>query len=90
VFDWDEANIRHLAAHGVTPMEAEEALFHEPLDLDAQIRGGEQRSTHLGETNAGRILFVIVTWRGDSIRVVTAYPAKLKWRRLYAANKKNS
>jgi uncharacterized DUF497 family protein len=90
MFDWDEANIRHLAAHGVTPIEAQEVLLQTPLDLDAQIRGGEQRSTHLGETKAGRILFVIVTWRGDSIRVVTAYPAKLKWRRLYADHKKNS
>jgi len=90
LFDWDEANIQHLAAHGVTPMEAEEVLQNEPLELDVQIRAGEERFTQLGETEAGRILFVIVTWRGNLIRVVTAYPAKLKWRRLYADNKKNS
>jgi hypothetical protein len=26
VFDWDDANEEHLARHGVTPEEAEEAL----------------------------------------------------------------
>ena len=90
MFDWDEANVGHLAVHGVVPVEAEEVLLHEPLELDAQIRGGELRFTHLGETAAGRILVVVATWRGDLIRVITAYPAKLKWRRNYATYKKSS
>jgi hypothetical protein len=32
-FDWDEANMRHIARHGVTPEEAEEAVTNDPLEL---------------------------------------------------------
>jgi hypothetical protein len=34
IFDWDDANLLHIAQHDVTPEEAEYVLFHDPLDLD--------------------------------------------------------
>ncbi len=40
-FDWDEANIGHIAEHGVTPSEAEEVIGNQPLDLDYELREGE-------------------------------------------------
>jgi uncharacterized DUF497 family protein len=56
-FDWDEANERHLARHGVAPEEAEEALT-DPRRLGASAYAieGEQRWAFLGATTDGRVL----------------------------------
>lgn len=43
--------------------------------MECQIQNCEERFVHLGETKSGRILFVIVTVREDTLRVVTAFPA---------------
>ena len=74
-FDWDEANIAHIAEHGVSPFEAEEVVIRNPLDLDYSVRDSEPRFRQVGETVAGRILAVITTERNNLTRVVTAYPA---------------
>ena len=42
---------------------------------------------HLGETLAGRVLFVIVTERDDQLRVVTAFQADRKSRKFYSLKK---
>jgi uncharacterized DUF497 family protein len=55
-FDWDRANIEHIAKHGVTPAEAEQVVLNDPVDLTLQLRDGEERTPQIGETNAGRIL----------------------------------
>jgi uncharacterized DUF497 family protein len=86
-FDWDAANIRHIARHKVSPEEAEQVIENNPLDLTRRIVNGEERIVHLGETTAGRILFVIVTNRDELIRVVTAYRAKRAVRKFYATQK---
>ena len=36
-FDWDEANIEHIARHNVMPEEAEQVLGHDPLELEPQF-----------------------------------------------------
>jgi len=36
-FEWDKANREHVARHGVTPEEAEEAILGEPLDTELQV-----------------------------------------------------
>jgi uncharacterized DUF497 family protein len=74
-FEWDDANIAHIAEHGVSPEEAEEVVLRNPLDLDYSVRDGEPRFRQVGETVAGRILAVITTERRGLTRVVTAYPA---------------
>jgi hypothetical protein len=46
MFDWDDANIRHIAAHGVEPEEAEEALT-DPRRVPGtayNVPGGDGRS----------------------------------------------
>jgi uncharacterized protein len=86
-FDWDAANIRHIARHKVSPEEAEQVVENNPLDLEVQLVHGEERFIHLGETKAGRILFVVAIERDGLIRVVTAYPATRAMRKLYAAQK---
>jgi hypothetical protein len=50
MFDWDEANIRHIAEHGVLPSEAEEVILRSPLDLDtryAMVKYGFARRERL-------------------------------------------
>jgi hypothetical protein len=41
-FDWDEANIGHVARHSVLPEEAEQVILNDPVDLGMDIveRGG--------------------------------------------------
>jgi len=77
-FDWDEHNIGHIAEHNVTPYEAEQVLLNDPIDLEFQNEeGNEERWPYIGETNARRILRVVITMRGERIRVVTAFePSK--------------
>ncbi len=88
-FIWDSYNINHIAPHGVAPEEAEQVLQNDPFDLQTEFRNGEYRTTHIGETDAARILIVLVTLRDDRIRVVTAYPAKPILRRFYAHQKES-
>jgi uncharacterized DUF497 family protein len=75
MFDWDAANIAHIAEHDVLPSEAEEVITNNPLDLDYAVRNGEMRLRQAGETMGGRILAVISVFRNERTRVVTAYPA---------------
>jgi uncharacterized protein len=86
-FDWDAANIRHIARHKVTPEEAEQVVENNPLDLAGQLVNGEERILHLGETAAGRVLVVITTERDGLIRVVTAHPATRQMRKFYVTQK---
>jgi len=36
-FDWDEANIGHVARHRVLPEEAEQVILGDPVDLGMEI-----------------------------------------------------
>ena len=83
VFDWDEVNIRHLARHSVSPVEAEQSYFSNPLLIEEQWIQGESRYLALGETQASRRLaFVFTVWR-DKVRFVTAYPMTVSQQELY-------
>ena len=86
VFDWDEENRGHIAKHRVSAAEAEQVVLNDPIDLTVQVSGGEERIVQVGETNKGRILIVVTTWRKEMIRVVTAYPAPKQLRMLYLRN----
>src|SRR6266478_3916050 len=72
-FDWDEANIGHVARHSVLPEEAEQVILNDPVDLGMEIVEGEERYLNLGATVQRRVLLVVTTWREDRIRVVTAF-----------------
>jgi uncharacterized DUF497 family protein len=72
-FDWDEANIDHIARHGVTTEEAEQVVLEDPIDISVDLVEGEERYQQLGMTRRGRILFVVTTWRENRLRVVTAF-----------------
>lgn len=72
-FDWDEANVGHVARHQVQPVEAEQVILNDPLDLGMEFVEGEERFVNVGATSQGRILLVVTTWREDHVRVVTAF-----------------
>lgn len=83
LFDWDSANIGHIAEHDVTPEEAEAVILGHPLDIGLEVVDGEERSSHVGETNQGRVLWVVITFRGERMRVVTAFEPDKQWKVFY-------
>jgi len=87
LFDWDDENRTHIAAHSVSCSEAEQVITNEPFDLEFQVMNHEERFVQLGETNAGRILVVVSTWRKNLIRVITAFDANKAMKRVYIAQK---
>ena len=83
-FDWDEHNIGHIAAHNVIPEEAEQVLLGDPLDLGFEKdESDEERWSYIGETNAGRILQVVITVRFGKVRVVTAFSPIRRFEQIY-------
>jgi uncharacterized DUF497 family protein len=87
-FEWDDANIAHVAEHDVTPEEAEQALLNDPLELGFDAGpGGEERWAYLGETDESRMLQVVITLRGERIRVVTAFEPVRRLRVFYLETK---
>lgn len=72
-FEWDEANLGHVARHGVEPWEAEEAVIDpDRVGASARKTSGERRFAVVGATGSGRMLFVVFTQRGERLRVITA------------------
>ena len=88
-FDWDAANLSHIAGHGVTPEDAADVLNNDPVELDYQVVEGEERWVAVGVTNRGRFLVVVWTIRGSTIRVVTAFDADKRYQRAYLAQRGN-
>ena len=58
----------------MTPEEAEDVFFHEPLVVRSDVRHSkdEKRYYALGQTAAGRRLFIVFTVRRKLIRVISA------------------
>lgn len=83
-FDWDDANREHIARHDVTPEEAEQAMRNNPFDLEAQDDTDDlTRYKQVGETDAGRILVILSTVRGNAIRILTAWDAPRAYKDFY-------
>ena len=75
-FDWDEGNsYKNWERHQVTPEEAEDVFFHDPLVVYGDSRHSrktkEKRYYALGQTGMGRRLFVAFTIRTKLIRVIS-------------------
>jgi uncharacterized protein len=88
VFDWDDENRAHIAVHKVSCVEAEQVIDNEPFDIELQTENGEERFLQLGETDPGRILFVVSTWRNDMIRIITAFDAPKSMKKMFIAQKR--
>jgi uncharacterized DUF497 family protein len=83
MFEWDRNNLRKIRAHHIKREEAEQGLLNDPIPVYEQEVAGEVSFVYYGETNAGRLLAVIVTERNDCVRVVTAYDLDAGQRRDY-------
>ncbi len=84
-FDWDEKNESHIAEHGVTAFEVEEAiLFCEPL----YQRSRKGKYVAYAVTEDGRYLFVVfVIKNGGRVRVISARDMTWKEKRHYKKRK---
>lgn len=85
-FDWDDGNRdKNWEKHQVSNGECEEVFFNIPLLLqpDPAHSQTEARYYLLGQTNAGRRLFVSFTIREDKIRVISARDMSKRERNFY-------
>lgn len=73
MFDWDRHNLNKIKAHGIVAAEVEQALSAGSILVYEQEADGEPRFVYYGETEALRLLAVVLTERGGRIRVITAY-----------------
>jgi uncharacterized DUF497 family protein len=81
---WPEDRIDHIARHGVTPAEVEEACFSKALVQRARSEGENPVYYVLGRTAAGRYLFCVVIQFPDGRGYpVTARPMTDKERQRY-------
>ena len=74
-FQWDEGNAeKNWLRHAVSQGECEEVFFNSPLLVvpDEGHSAAEARFYALGQTDAGRGLFVVLTIRGALVRVISA------------------
>lgn len=84
-FDWDQANIEHIARHNVLPKETEDVFFDKNNILAGDLKHstGEQRFLIIGKTRKGRILYQVFTVRGSKIRVISSRDINKKEVSLY-------
>jgi len=85
-FEWDESNVtKSWEAHRVSGKECEELFFHSPIIVEDDPRHSIQEARYysLGQTAAGRLLFVAFTIRGNLLRVISARDMSRREREAY-------
>ena len=82
-FDWDQANIGHIARHGVTPLEIEQMFANGVGHAGFEHTEGEDRYTVIGHTNSLRVLLAVWTYRNGLVRTITAREAGKRMREDY-------
>ena len=86
-FEWDKGNLlKNWEKHGVSAPECEQVFFNKPL-----ITGSDEKHSHkevrfyaLGQTDTGRLLFVVFTVRENLIRVISVRDLNKKERKVYS------
>lgn len=76
MFEWDKSKDKeNQSKHGI-PFADTFGVFEDPNAVTLEdLRSGEQRYVTIGMDAFGRILVVVYTWRGDSIRIISARKA---------------
>ena len=85
-FEWDEGNIKkNRERHRVSHIECEEIFLNRPIIVkkDEPHSRSEDRYFTLGKTDAGRLLFIVFTLRGNKIRIISARDMNRKERKIY-------
>jgi uncharacterized DUF497 family protein len=83
-FVWDEQKrLSNIEKHGIDFQDAIE-VFRDPdaLSFKSKAEHEEDRNLIIGRCN-GRVITVIFTWRGDTIRVISARIARREERQRY-------
>lgn len=83
-FDWDQANLEHIKKHNVDYRECEEAFLNKPLIVnkdEAHTQIEERFRVVYGQTNKGRLMFMIFTIRNHKLRVISARDQSKKERK---------
>jgi len=91
--EWDESNReKNWIRHQVSAPECEQLFFNTPLLVaeDEQHSSIEPRYYVLGQTDAGRKRFVVVTVRGELIRVISARDMSRRERKEYENARKGA
>ncbi len=91
-FEWDDANIRHIAGHNVAPHEAEEIFFdiNNVLSEDLIHSTTENRFIIIGKTKEERLLYQVFTKRENNIRVISSRDINKKEVKLYEKKTRRS
>jgi uncharacterized protein len=85
-FDWDAGNAtKNWELHQVSQAECEQPFFNRPIlvAFDDSHSAKERRYAALGQTNAGRLLSIVFTIRGQLLRVISARTMSRRERKLY-------
>ena len=83
-FIWTEERVEHIARHGVSPEEAEEACFGRAFVRRAKSHGKNPVYYVLGQTAAGRyLLCVVIHFPDGKAYPVTSRPMTDKEKRRY-------
>jgi len=88
-FQWDAGNfVKIWDRHQVSPAECEEIFFNRPFIVheDEGHSADEPRMFALGQTDAGRLMFVAFTIRARLIRVISARDMSRKERKVYLSS----
>ncbi len=92
-FEWDEGNAhKNWVGHRVSPEEAEDAFFNEPLVVRSDVRHSkrEKRYYALGQTGIGRYLFIAFTIRRSRLRVISVRDMNRRERDAYAKHERDA
>ncbi|MCD4784083.1 MAG: BrnT family toxin [Candidatus Eremiobacteraeota bacterium] len=72
-FEWDDfKNIMNIRKHGISFEEASEVLFNHPYKIYRHDRLGEKRFIIKGRVFSGERVSVVITIRGNNIRIISA------------------
>lgn len=83
-FEWDEnKNQENIRKHGVSFQEASRIFSRPTLDaVDERKDYGETRIASVGKSKS-KVLYVVHTWRGHVIRIISARKANQNEQRAY-------
>ena len=90
-FDWDKGNFdKNWLKHRVTPFECEQVFFNQPLVVvpDKSHSEKEVRFYVLGQSDIGRLLFMVFTIRKNLIRVISARDMTRSEKGVYTSHEK--
>ena len=84
-FEWDSAKARANERKHSVSFEEAASVFSGPCirRIDSRRDYGETRFIELGRDSNGVVLNVVYTWRGESIRIISAWKASKYERQTY-------